>query len=182
MSRQLEFRLSGTGGQGLITSGIILAEAAVKSGKNATQTQSYGPEARGGASKSEVIISEGEIYYPKVEQADVLLVMSEEAYKKYKDSVKKGGILLMDSSLIEEKPEIDGRVYQIPLTEIAREQVGRSIVANIVALGAIVAITGVVSREDMEEAVFERFPKAREINARALAAGIEAAEKLKTGC
>jgi len=175
---QLEFRLSGTGGQGLITAGIILAEAAVNAGKNAVQTQSYGPEARGGASKSEVIISDGEIDYPKVTEADVLLAMSEEAYKKYKTGLKKDGILIMDSSIIKEDPDVDARVYKIPITKLAREEAGKTIVANIVALGAIAAITEAVPRDVLEKAVFNRFPKAKEINKKALDIGYEAVQKV----
>lgn len=178
MSKQTEIRFGGTGGQGLITSGILLAEAAVKMGKNAVQTQSYGPEARGGASKAEVIIGEEEIYYPKVVEADVLLVMSEEALKKYKTGLKKDGILIMDSSLISEEPEIAAKIYKIPMTKIAREDVGSVIVANIVALGALVAITGVVSLEAIEEAVCGRFAKAKDVNKKAIAAGVKAAQAL----
>jgi 2-oxoglutarate ferredoxin oxidoreductase subunit gamma len=176
---RLEFRLSGTGGQGLITAGIILAEAAINAGKNAIQTQSYGPEARGGASKSEVIISDGEIDYPKVTEADVLLAMSEEAYKKYKTGLKKGGILIMDSTIIEEDSGVDARVYKIPITKLAREEAGKTIVANIVALGAIAAITGVVPKDALEKAVFNRFPKARELNRKALDIGYKAAQKIQ---
>jgi len=176
MKKQIEFRLGGTGGQGLITSGIILAEAAIKSGKNATQSQSYGPEARGGASKAEVIISDSEIYYPKVSQADVLLVMSKEAYQKYKNSVKKDGILILDSSLVKEEPDVEAKVYKIPITKIAQEQIGKTLVANIVALGAIAAITNIVPIEVLEEAVYERFPKAQELNKKALEAGYQAAK------
>lgn len=174
MSKQVEIRLGGTGGQGLITSGIILAQAAIKVGKNATQSQSYGPEARGGASKAEIIISEEEIYYPKVEKADVLLAMSPEAYEKYKDGVKEGGILIIDSSLIEKEPERKGKVYKVPLTEIAREKLGKTLVANIVALGVLAKVTGLVPLEVLEEVVSNRFPRAKELNKKALAAGFEA--------
>lgn len=178
MSKQIEIRLGGTGGQGLITSGILLAQGAIKVGKNATQSQSYGPEARGGASKAEVIISEEEIYYPKVAEADLLLAMSPEAYLKYKDDIKAGGILIMDSSLIEEEPDFKGQVYKVPLTEIAREKLGKTLVANIVALGALAKITGLVPLEVLEEVVADRFPKAKELNSKALAAGFEAVEKI----
>ena len=101
--KRIEIRLSGSGGQGLILAGIILAEAAIIDGKNAVQTQSYGPEARGGASRSEVIISNGSIDYPKVSKSDILLALTEEAVIKYKGSLKEDGLLILDSSI--EKPE-----------------------------------------------------------------------------
>ncbi|MDI3534580.1 MAG: 2-oxoglutarate ferredoxin oxidoreductase subunit gamma [Thermosediminibacterales bacterium] len=179
MSNRVELRFSGTGGQGLITAGIIFAEAAINAGKNAVQSQSYGPEARGGASKAEVIISDGEIDYPKVTKADLLLAMSEEAYNKYKGDLKKGGILVMDSSLINKEPDIDAKVYKIPITKLAQEEVGKTIVANIVALGAITAITKLVPKEIIEEAVFNRFPKAKELNKKALNIGFEAVSRCK---
>lgn len=96
-----EFRLSGSGGQGLILAGIILAEAALKDGKNVVQSQSYGPEARGGASKAEVIISDKDINYPKVEKCDVLLALTQKAYDKYISTLKTGGVLIKDDKIAE---------------------------------------------------------------------------------
>lgn len=180
MPRKIELRLAGSGGQGLVLAGIILAEAAVLfDGKNAVQTQSYGPEARGGASKSEVIISEGDIDYPKCENLDALLALTQESCNKYIGDLKPGGLVLLDEDLVHGLP--DGpweKVIRIPFTAIAREDLGKQMVANIVALGALVELTGVVTSEAIEQAVLKRVPKGTEdLNKRALNAGMEAARK-----
>ena len=177
---RLEIRLSGSGGQGLVLAGIILAEGAVMfDGKNAVQSQSYGPEARGGASKSEVIIADGEIDYPKAQEVDVLLALTQEAADKYSGDMKPGATVVVDSDLVTRPPEGEFRVVPLPLTRIAREKVGKSFVANIVALGALVGLTGVISREAITEAVLRRVPKGTEdLNRKALAAGFEAAEEV----
>ena len=180
--RRVEVRLSGEGGQGIILAGIILAEAAaIYDGANAVQTQSYGPESRGGASKAEVIIAEGEIDYPKGEKPDVLLAMNQEAYDKYGSSLKEGGVVIIDSTHVtlgnsgSRDPDDTSRVFSSPITGLARD-LGREIVANIVALGYLTAVTGVVSRESLEKAVLARVPKGTEdLNRRALAAGFAAA-------
>lgn len=174
-----EIRLAGEGGQGLILAGVILAEAAaVYDGKNAVQTQSYGPEARGGASKAEVVISDGVIDYPKVIAADLLLCMSQEACNKYVYGMKKDGILIVDSVHVDRVPT--SRAYAIPITQIAEEATGRRITANIVALGLIVGLTGVVSRKAIEAAVRARAPKGTEaINLKALQAGLDEADRIR---
>ena len=176
-----EIRLTGAGGQGLILGGIILAEAAaIYDGLNAIQTQSYGPEARGGASKAEVIISSEEIDYPKVTSPDILLAMNQEAFQKYSAGLKSDGMLIIDSTYVETEAPKSGQFYSIPITEIARAEVGRTIVANIVAMGVIVGLTGIVSREALEKAVLRRVPKGtEELNRKALEAGFKAAEKVK---
>ena len=174
-----ELQLAGEGGQGLILAGIILAEAAaIYEGRNAAQTQSYGPEARGGASKSEVVISDEEIDYPKVVEADLLLAMNQEACDKYYYQLKKDGMLVVDSINVERVPST--RAHRIPITRIAEEATGKRITANVVALGVIVGLTGVVSRVAIEKAVTARAPKGtEELNLKALHAGMEAAEGLK---
>jgi len=170
-----EARLAGAGGQGLITAGIILAEAAVLAGRNAVQTQSYGPESRGGASRAEVVISDGEIDYPKVIRPDVLLVMTPEACRRYLGGLKEGGLLVADQDLVDDIPPGPYRVVRVPITRIAREEAGREIVANIVALGVLVALTEVVSEEVLERAVLARVPKGtEELNRKALRAGLAA--------
>jgi 2-oxoglutarate ferredoxin oxidoreductase subunit gamma len=171
-----EIRFSGSGGQGLILAGIILAEAAcIHDGKEAVQTQSYGPESRGGASKSEVVISGEEIDYPKVTSPDLLLAMTQEACSKYIGDLKDGGIALVDSDLAPSCSSEHGTVYSLPLTTMAREATGKTIAANIVALGAIIALSGVVSRTAIERAVLSRVPKGtEEMNIRALNAGFDA--------
>lgn len=168
----LEISLSGTGGQGLILAGIILAEAAILDGKQAIQTQSYGPEARGGASKAEVIISEEEIDYPKVLAPDILLVMSQEACNKYAGILKKNGKLLADSTLVREISGREAEVIDLPITRTAREELGNAMFANIIALGALVAATGAVSEESLTKAVLARVPRGtEEKNQKALALG-----------
>lgn len=169
--KQYEIRLTGSGGQGLITGGIILAEAAILDGKNALQSQSYGPEARGGASKAEVIISDKEIVFPKITECDLLLALTNVACKKYLKSLKKGGILVIDSSV--DKPDKnDITVYQIPIIETANEKLKKSMVANIVALGALNKILNLVSEESLEKAVLDRVPKGtEELNRNALIEG-----------
>lgn len=169
--KQYEIRLTGSGGQGLITGGIILAEAAILDGKNALQSQSYGPEARGGASKAEVIISDKEIVFPKITECDLLLALTNVACKKYIKTLKKGGILVIDSSV--DKPDRDDiKIYQIPIIETANEKLKKSMVANIVALGALNEILNLVSEESLEKAVLDRVPKGtEELNRSALIEG-----------
>ena len=154
--------LTGSGGQGLILAGIILAEAAVLDGKEAVQTQSYGPEARGGASKAEVLISDEAIDYPKVEQADTLLAMSQESFDKYCGEVDGSGKLIVDSTYVRELKPTQAQLIALPITRAAKEQLGRDMYANIIALGAIVGLTGTVSRESLVAAVLARVPKGTE--------------------
>jgi 2-oxoglutarate ferredoxin oxidoreductase subunit gamma len=168
---RLEIRLAGEGGQGMILAGIILAEAAaVYDGKNAVQTQSYGPEARGGASKAEVIISNGEIDFPEIIAADVLVAMSQEACDKYTPGLKQDGLLIVDSEKV-------GRVtfpnnVRLPITDNARQASGRTITANIYVLGLVAKLTGAVSFSALEKAVAARAPKGtQDLNLAALQAG-----------
>lgn len=170
-----ELRLSGTGGQGLILAGIILAEAALLDGKMAIQSQSYGPEARGGSSKSEVIISDDAIHFPKVTEPDLLLAMSQEAANKYSHDLSADSILVTDSLFVQSLPEHHtGKVYELPITHNAKEVLGKSLFANIIALGALVQITGIVSHESLEKAVLNRVPKGtEELNKKALQIGME---------
>lgn len=171
-----EIRLSGSGGQGLLLSGIILAEAAIYDGNNAIQTQSYGPEARGGASKSEVIISDADIDFPKVRDCGILLALTQKSYDQYSSGLKKGGILILDDSV----DYIDGevRTYSVPIIDTATNKIGKPMVTNIVALGVLVAITAIVSRESLEKAVLSRVPKGtEELNKKALFMGFEIGEK-----
>lgn len=176
-----EIRLSGSGGQGIILAGIILAEAAcIFDGREAVQTQSYGPESRGGHSKSEVVISNVEIDYPKVVSPDLLLAMTQDAFDSYCSRIKPGGIVIVDSGFVKRLADVDGRLLALPITAIAKEVTGGVISANIVALGAISAASGVVSRESLEKAVVARVPKGtEEKNLAALKAGFDAVESMK---
>lgn len=175
MATRYEVRLSGSGGQGLVLGGVILAEAvALYEGINAVQTQSYGPEARGGASKSEVIISDSDIDYPKATKIDLLLALTQEACEKYSPDLKDGGIILADSRMVTELPKGDYKVYHLPIIDTAKEKVGKVFVANIVALGAIAGLIDEVSFESVEKAVLKRVPKGtEELNKRALKLGYE---------
>jgi 2-oxoglutarate ferredoxin oxidoreductase subunit gamma len=180
MAKRYEIRFSGAGGQGLITAGIILAEAAsIIEGKNAVQSQSYGPEARGGASKSEVIISDGPIDYPKATIVDACLAMTQEAADKYANGIKPGGVLLLDSDFAPRAPEGNFKIYKMPIMRTAKDEIGREIVANVVALGAMIALTDVVSREAGLKAVLAKVPKAFiELNEKAYNAGFEKVKAL----
>jgi 2-oxoglutarate ferredoxin oxidoreductase subunit gamma len=181
MAERTEIRLAGEGGQGMILAGIILAEAAaIYGGKNAVQSQSYGPEARGGASKSEVIISSDEIDHPEVLQPDVVVTLSQEAFKKFATTVKPGGLLVVDCDKVNSSSA--PKAICLPITKMAFEATGRAITANTVALGVLVGLTGVVSKDALEKAVIARAPRGtEEMNRKALAAGLAAAEKIKKG-
>ncbi len=180
MAERYEIRFSGAGGQGLITAGIILAEAAsIIEGKHAVQSQSYGPEARGGASKAEVIISDDPIDYPKATIVDACLAMTQEAADKYANGIKKGGVLLLDSDFVKNEPKGDFKIYKFPIIRTAKEEVGREIVGNVVALGAMIALTDVVKRESGEKAVLAKVPEAfLDLNKKAYSMGYEKVKEL----
>jgi len=180
MAERYEIRFSGAGGQGLITAGIILAEAAsIIEGRNAVQSQSYGPEARGGASKSEVIISDSPIDYPKATIVDACLAMTQEAADKYANGIKPGGLLLIDADFVSRAPEGDFKVLRLPIMRTAKEDIGREIVANVVALGAVIGLTGVVSKDAGEQAVLRKVPEAfKELNKKAYSLGYEKGKEL----
>ena len=165
-------RLTGTGGQGLILAGIIMAEAALLEGKNAIQSQSYGPEARGGASKAEVIIADEAIHFPKVQESDYLLAMSEKAYEKYNGGMKRDSVLIIDTTFVEERPNDKAKkIYAIPITKLAIEATGRELTANICALGVISAL-GIVGEDSLRKAILKRIPKGtEELNMKAFEAG-----------
>lgn len=171
MKNKMELRLTGSGGQGLILGGIILADAAIMDNKNAIQSQSYGPEARGGSSKAEVIISDKEINFPKVQKTDLLLSLSQAACNKYINSIGEG-LLLVDSTVKVPKSTKTEKIIQVPILETASKVIGKPMVANIVAVGAINALLGIVSKKSLEEAVLSRVPKGTEdLNRRSLEEG-----------
>jgi len=178
MSERYEIRFSGSGGQGLILAGVIFAEAATIFDKiNAVQSQSYGPEARGGASKSEVIISDQTIHFPKATAIDLQLSLTQESCTKYYKDLKANGTLLIDEDFVREIPKGDFKVIKLPIIRTASEEIGKAFVANIVALGAITALTGKVSIDSVEKAVLSRVPKGtEELNKRALRAGFDLAK------
>ncbi|UCE73647.1 MAG: 2-oxoacid:acceptor oxidoreductase family protein [Methanomassiliicoccales archaeon] len=162
MSR-VDVKLCGFGGQGIVLSGYILGKAAsIFDKKEAVLTQSYGPEARGGACSADVVISEAKIDYPYLKDVNVLVVMSQEAYGTYTKKLGKNGILLIDEDLVDmETKSRKWKVYKIPATRFA-EELGKKIVANIVMLGFFTAVTGVVSYEAMKNAILSSVPKGTE--------------------
>lgn len=168
-----EIRFSGFGGQGIILLAVILGRAAaIYENIFAVQTQVYGPEARGGASMSAVIIDDEPILYPKVADPDIFVIMSQQGFEKYGADVPGDAIMLVDSGLVHSRPTCT--FYEIPATSEAKNELGRVIVANIVMLGALVSVTGVVSRESIEKAVLASVPKGtEELNLKALRIGFE---------
>ena len=179
MANRYEIRLSGSGGQGLILMGIILAEAiGIYDGKYVAQTQSYGPAARGGSSKAEGVVSDEEIDYPKAMKLDLLLAMNQKSCDEFYSDLKPDGLLIVDSTFVTQVPT--QKAFQVPFTRIAREKFKREVVANIVALGALSQFTPIVSSKAIESAVLARVPKGTEkLNRDALKAGMSAAKRAK---
>lgn len=175
-----EIRFSGFGGQGIILAAVITGRAAVMyDAKYAVQTQVYGPEARGGASMSAVIIDDDPILFPKVTDPDIYVIMSQEGYEKYGVQAGAGAVMLLDSTLVFSRPAC--RCIEIPATADARATLGREIVANIIMLGALVEATGILSRNAIEKAVLDSVPKGTEsLNVKALQRGFELARKERT--
>ncbi|MFP3952557.1 MAG: 2-oxoacid:acceptor oxidoreductase family protein [Candidatus Bipolaricaulota bacterium] len=175
-----EIRFGGFGGQGIISAGNITGKAAsIFADKDAVLIQSYGPEARGGACSADVVIEDGKIDYPQITVPQVLILMSQEAYEKYSDDVEEGGVMLLEKDLVDEQaPPDDVSQYKIPATGIA-EEVGHKIVANVVMLGALCAITSIVEKSQMEESVLDSVPDGTEdLNKTAMDRGFEYGERL----
>ncbi|NJE10191.1 2-oxoacid:ferredoxin oxidoreductase subunit gamma [Thermococcus sp. MAR1] len=181
-----EILFSGFGGQGVILASVILGRAAaVYENLYAVQTQAYGPESRGGASKAEVVISDEPIDYPKTLNPDCAVFFSQEAYNKYLHTVREGARIIVEEELVPHRDiefEKGLEVVSLPLTEIAEETTGLSLTMNILTLGILTAWTGVVSRKAIEKAVLDAVPKGtEEINLKALHKGFELGEKAKSG-
>jgi 2-oxoglutarate ferredoxin oxidoreductase subunit gamma len=172
-AERYEIRFSGEGGQGIVLAGVILAEAAaIYDGRNATQTQVYGPESRGGTSKAEVIISDQEIDYPKTTAVDLLLALTQAAADRHAPDLKPSGILVADMDRVPKPPAGAYALHHLPILRTAKETLGKAMVGNIVSLGVIVGLSKVVSPGAILQAVLGRVPKGtEELNRRALAAG-----------
>jgi len=176
-----DIRIAGFGGQGVILAGIVIGKAAsLHDNMFAVQTQSYGPEARGGASRTEVVISDNDIDYPKVQYPDIFVAMSHEALMKYLEGLKDGGTLIVDPDMIKEEeiiPFIEKHninYFKAPATRTAKEKIGLGIVANIVMIGAITKATNVISEEAARKAIAESVPPGtEEKNIAAFDAGLE---------
>lgn len=180
MSNRYEIRISGTGGQGVILTGIILAEAVGRwqAGKHVVQTVSYGPQVRGGLSSAEVVIDDEEIDYPKPMGFDLLIPFTQEAAKESSEYMKKDGIIIQDPTLVQHAAM--GFVANIPLTTLAIEATGRAQMANIVALGAVSVLTDILKPQALNSALKERAPAGQEKNfLKAAQAGRKAAEKVQ---
>ncbi len=179
---RIEIRLAGSGGQGIILAGLILAEAAgLGEGRQVAMSQAYGPEARGGSSRAEVIISDRPIDYPLCLAPDVLIALSQEAADVYGSDLAPAGLMIVDQDLVEAAGG-DG-VTALPFTAAARDKVGRATTANIVALGALAELTGLVGRRALEAALLRRAPAgSQQVNRQALGLGVRLArESLKQG-
>ena len=173
---RLEVRLAGSGGQGLILAGLVLAEAAgLYDNHEVAMVQSYGPEARGGASKAEVTISEQPIDYPLATQVDLLLALNQEAADSYSWDLNSETWILVDEDLVSHPPT--SKAVKLPFTAVARDKLKKIMVANVVALGAISEMTGVVSMKSLEKALLARVPKGTEaLNKKALSMGAKLAK------
>lgn len=172
-----EVRFSGFGGQGIILSAVILGRAAaLYDNRYAVQTQVYGPEARGGASMSQVVIDDEPILFPKVKNPDLFVIMSQEGFEKYGKNASIDATMLIDSGLVHDRPEC--RCIEIPATREAKAQLGRDIVANIIMLGSLTASTRVVSEEALEKAILASVPKGtEELNLKAMRLGFNLANQ-----
>ena len=182
--KRLEVRLSGFGGQGIVLAGNILGKSvALFEGKNAVFTQSYGPEARGGACSGDVVISEGAIHYPKVTRPDILIFMSEEAKNTYGKLLEAKTRVIIDQDLVR-NDGLEGRcarLFSVPATRIA-EELGRKMVANIVMLGFLAAVTDVVAYDALKKAVLASVPKGtEELNTQAFEKGYQYGQEGKGG-
>jgi 2-oxoglutarate ferredoxin oxidoreductase subunit gamma len=174
---RLRLVFSGSGGQGVITAAIIMAEAAVlHENLIAVQTQSYGAEARGGATRADVIISDSPINFPKVVQPNVLVCLTQEAYSKYSPIIRPGGLLITDARHVQTHKKVDARQRELPFTQAVMEKLAKPIVLNICMLGAVVAMTGGVRPESILKVLATRIPAGLlSINHQALDLGIELA-------
>jgi len=168
---------SGSGGQGVITAGIILAETAVlHEGLNAVQTQSYGAEARGGATRSDVIISDAVIHFPKIIQPNVLVCLTQLAYTRYVPSLRPGGLLITDSRWVHIEKTVDARRYELPLSDTVSEKIGNPVVLNICMLAAVVRLTEVVKPDSVKQVIRNRVPENfRQLNQTAFDIGVDLA-------
>jgi 2-oxoglutarate ferredoxin oxidoreductase subunit gamma len=174
-----EIRIAGFGGQGIVLAGRILGETAINARNKAVQTQSYGPESRGGAARSEVVISDKTIDYPRVMEADLLVALSQPGYDKYHDdNIKKKSLVIVDADLVETQ---DKKAIKIPFTKIA-DSLGKKIVANIVMLGYLTAVLDAFPKKTMKETIKSNIPKGTEkINMKAFEEGYKLGMKARKG-
>ncbi len=173
---------SGSGGQGVITAAIILAEAAViYENLNAVQSQSYGAEARGGATRSDIIISDSVIHFPKVIQPNVLVCLTQSAYNKFYPIIRPGGLLITDARFVQIEKKVDAQQKEIEMYETVMAKIGKPIVFNICMLGAVIALTGLVKPESIMKVLEHRIPQDfLEMNRQALDIGLALVAQAKS--
>ncbi len=176
-----EIRLSGAGGQGMITAGIILAEAALyENDVNVSQTQSYGPESRGGASRAEVVLSPDMIDYPKVTKPNILVALTQEAFNKYNSDVKEEGIIIVDEGIDIESADTEAKIYSLLIIKTAEDEVGKKLTANMVVLGIINKFIKEINPDSVEKGISSKFPqKLVDMNKKAFEIGEKLSENLK---
>jgi 2-oxoglutarate ferredoxin oxidoreductase subunit gamma len=169
-----EIRLSGEGGQGLVTAGAILAEAAgIYGGKHVTYTQSYGPESRGGSCRSDVVVSDGPVEYPICNRLDFLLALTQKACDSYSKQLKPDGLLILDEHRVRDLPSGSFTICRLPILQTARTKLGKEVVANILCVGIVGLLSGLASEENLRKAVLSRVPRGTEqLNLRALETGL----------
>ena len=182
MNKNIEFfkkelRLSGSGGQGLLTAGLLLSQAATMAGMNVTQTQSYGAASRGGSSRSDVVISNQPIYYPEATNFDVLLALTQESMDKFMPYLRDTGILIVDTVFVKNHQTIGQSLYALPFTKIAIEKLGSSLPTNIMALSFLVRITGIVSEKNLRETIKAFKPQFAEANLKAMKLAFKLADE-----
>ncbi len=172
---------SGSGGQGVITAAIIFSEAAaLHENLNSVQSQSYGPEARGGATRSDVIISDSRIHFPKVIQPNILVCLTQEAYAKFFSIIRPGGLLLTDTRFVKTKRKVDARQKELPMYNKVMEKIGKPIVFNICMLGALTGLTGFIKPESIMKTLETRIPSGfLEMNREALELGLSLGSKTR---
>ena len=169
---------SGSGGQGVVTASIILAEAAVLyEGLNAVQSQSYGPEARGGATRADVIISDREIRFPKVNQPNVLICLTQEAYNQFANTIRPGGLLLTDSHFVKPARKVDARQVELGMYKEVMDQFGKPVVFNLCVLGAMLGLVPIVKTDSIIKVLETKIlPDFLDMNKKALDLGFQLAE------
>jgi 2-oxoglutarate ferredoxin oxidoreductase subunit gamma len=170
---------SGSGGQGVITAAIIIAEAAVlHEGLNAVQTQAYGAAARGGATRSDVIISDSAILFPKVNQPNILVCLTQEAYNSFYPIIRPGGLLITDTRYVQLERKVDAKQIELPIYQTVMDEIGKAVVFNICMLGVLIGLKPLVKPESVMKVLEQRLPPAfLEMNAKALQLGMALAKE-----
>jgi len=175
-----EFRFSGSGGQGLILASIVLAKAAANEGYRVTQTQSYGPESRGGYSRADVIISNNEIYFPEAQVFDFLIALTQEASDKYVYDLKEDGLLLIDTHSVKNLGMTVNNLVELDLSEITLQKLGSVMPMNIVSLAMMTRLSDIITDKELEQALRETLkPSIVELNLKAMKLGFELATQFK---